>query len=83
LSVLGGTFGRLLVMGIGVMVVAAGLCLLDGDDSGGADLCTLPLVTTLTIPVAITLPLAGRSIPALAIRHPSYAPDPLAPPPKA
>jgi hypothetical protein len=66
-----------------VVVVAAGLCLLDGDESGGADLCALPLVVTLTVPVAITLPLAGRSIPALATRHPSYAPDLPAPPPKA
>jgi hypothetical protein len=78
-----GAFGPLIVLGMVLLVGAAGLCLLDGHEASGIDRCALPLALTLIVPVAITLPLTGRSLPALVTSRPSYAPDLPAPPPKA
>jgi hypothetical protein len=73
----------LIVVGMVVVVAAAGFCLLDGDEIGGADLCVIPLAVALIMPLALPLPLAGRSLPALVGIRPSHAPDLPAPPPKA
>lgn len=79
--VLTGTCGRLIVLGMVFAVAAAGFCLLDGEEIGGADLCVIPLAVTLIMP--LPLPLTGRSLPGLVRIRPSYAPDLPAPPPKA
>lgn len=78
-----GTLGRLAVLAAILVIVAAGFCLLDGDEVGGVDLCAIPLAVALTLPLALPLVLTGRSLPALVTIRPSYAPDLPAPPPKA
>jgi hypothetical protein len=78
-----GFLGRLVILGAILVILAAGFCLLDGDEVGGVDLCAVPLAVTLIVPLAIPLPLTGRSLPTLVTIRPSYALDFPPPPPKA
>jgi len=78
-----GTLGRVMVLVAIIVIAAAGLCLLDGDEVGGVDLCAASVAVTLTLPLVFPLPVTGRSFPALARIRPLYRPDLHAPPPKA
>jgi hypothetical protein len=78
-----GTLGRLMVLAAIVVIAAAGLCLLDGDEVSGIDLCGIAVAGTLALPLAVLLPVTGRALPALAGIRPFYAPDFPPPPPKA
>jgi len=66
-----------------VVIVAAGLCLLDGNQVGGVDLCAAFVAAMPMSVAAFPLPVTGRSLPALASLRPLYLPDLPAPPPKA
>lgn len=78
-----GLLGRVMVLAAIIVIAVAGFCLLDGDEVGGIDPCGAAVVVTLALPLAVLLPLTGRSLPALARIRPLYAPDLPAPPPRA
>jgi hypothetical protein len=77
-----GTLPRLIALAAIVLIVGAGLCLFDGDQSAGGDLCLLLVVTTGLLP-AFPLAPTGHLLPALVKSYRRYSPDLPAPPPKA
>lgn len=78
-----GTLGRLTALAAVIVIAAAGLCLLDGDEVGGVELCAASVAVALTLPLAFPMPVTGRFLPALATIRPLYRPDLPVPPPKA
>lgn len=77
-----GMLGRVMVLAAIAVIVAAGLCLLDGDEAGGQDLCAPSLMVTVALLLGFPLGSAGHYLPALVRIRPLY-PDLPAPPPKA
>jgi hypothetical protein len=66
-----------------MVVVAAGLCLLDSHEGDAGDLCLVsPLVTTAPR-LVLLLPLVGTFVPVSIPARAAYAADRPAPPPKA
>lgn len=79
----GGVSGRVLIVATVLLLVAAGLCLLDGDQTTSADLCLVLGVPSLGLLFTSELALIGRLAPApvaTARRHISDRPTP---PPRA
>ena len=64
------------------LIAAAGLCLLDADNTG-PDLCVAFLAITIGLSLTVTLALAGRAVPALTPAYDLSPRDLAAPPPKA
>ena len=78
-----GTFRRLIALAAMVLIAGAGLCLFDGDQSAGGDLCLFLVATTMGLLLAFPLAPTGHLLPAVAKSYRRYPPDLPAPPPKA
>jgi len=78
-----GTLPRLIALAAMVLIAGAGLCLFDGDQSVGGDLCLFLVGTTMGLLPAFPLALTGHLLPALVKSYRRYPSDLPAPPPKA
>ena len=65
------------------LIVGVGLCLFDGHDAAGRDLCPSFLAATIGLFAALSLTPMGRLLPAQVTAYHRYPPDLPAPPPKA
>jgi hypothetical protein len=65
------------------LIVGVGLCLFDGHDAAGPDLCPSFLATTISLFVALLLTPTGHLLPARVPAYHRYPSDLAAPPPKA
>lgn len=78
-----GTLPRLIAVAAMVLIAGAGLCLFDGDQSAGGDLCLFLVATTMSLLPAFPLAPTGHPLPAPVKSYRWYPPDLPAPPPKS
>ena len=65
------------------LIVGVGLCLFDGHDAAGRDLCPSLLAATISLFAALSLTPTGRLLPSQVMAYHRYPPALPPPPPKA